>query len=588
MAKSNLHEAQIADRTAHTEAIVSSDAPYKVIVAGAGTGKSFTFKSVLKTKASPCLALTFINNLAADLQKDLGELAEAYTFHAFCKKLLHQLPVKGIDNGFHYYPKLPLLVLSDAKLLDKNLENFEPAFHTLTEDERIEFFLERGSYYNAVSHSDAVFRVLKYLQSGGEDIPTYNQIVVDEYQDFNPLEVAFIEELLKTSPVLIVGDDDQAIYDFKNASPDFVREKANNPDFQKFELPYCSRCTEVIVNAVHDITDHAQWLELLQNRIEKKYVCYLPDKEADSAKYPQIVHASCSTHTSTAPYISKYIEIQLKAIPQEEIDEAKEKGFPCVLIAGPSWYTKQVYSYLKEAGFSNIEFPEEKEKGINILEGYKILMKDDVSNLGWRIVLECSKYEDLANVIYRSYADNEKLNICLKTEFKDFHIGIVQLLNKLLAEEELTLKDKQEIESACSRSLDDVKKFLGIEEEEVVEDGAEVVELDPGPTIKIATINGSKGLSANHVFLVGMNNTTSIARNGLKMIGFPADGNNPSDNEICQLIVGITRTRKKCHLISNGRFGQIYNMKKSSFIDWIDSERIENVTVNKDYFIEQE
>lgn len=582
MSDQNLHDQQNADRTRYSDLIIQSTARNKVIIAGPGTGKSFTFRKLLETKNGDNLALTFINNLAFDLQKDLGELAESHTFHGYCKKLLHKISVDGIDTNFYYFPKLPLLIKSDADLVGVSLDKFDEAFHTLTEDDRIGFYIERGNYYNAVSHSDAVYRVLKYFQSGEATLPTFCQVVVDEYQDFNPLEVAFIDELIKTSPVLIAGDDDQAIYNFKNASPYHIRAKSSHPDFTKFELPYCSRCPQVIVDAVGDITSKAKALNKLQGRIDKKYFCFLPDKESDSTKYSKIIHVNCSTHTRKAPYISKFIEKEILTIPQEEINQAREKGFPCVLIAGPSYYTRQIYEYLK-TNFTNIDYPDEQNKEIDIIEGYKILMKEAESNLGWRIILECSDYKQKAKILKDTHASKNKFTDAINQNFKSEHLLVMEILKKIKDNEQIAENDKNLIVEKCGYSLNELKKILGVED--IEEENKETTE-DTSVSIKITTINGSKGLSANYVFLVGMNNTCSVlVRQKRKTLaGFPFDKNNSTDNEICQFIVGITRTRKKCYLISNFRFGEIYNIQKSVFLDWINSSRIDNITVNADYF----
>lgn len=585
MPDAELHRKQIKDRDKYTALILQSTSRNRVIIAGPGTGKSFTFRKLLETKTGDNLALTFINNLAFDLQKDLGELAESHTFHGYCKKLLHRISVDGIDADFHYFPKLPLLIKADADLIGIDLDKFDEAFHTLTEDDRIGFYIERGNYYNAVSHSDAVYRVLKYFQSGEATLPSFCQVVVDEYQDFNPLEVAFIDELVKTSPVLIAGDDDQAIYNFKNASPYHIRAKSSHPDFTKFELPYCSRCTQVVVDAVGDITTKAKALNKLQGRIDKQYFCFLPDKESDSIKYPKIIHANCSTHTRKAPYISKFIEKEISAIPQEEIDQAREKGFPCVLIAGPSYYTKQIYDYLKTR-FTNIDYPDEQNKEIDIIEGYKILMKDSESNLGWRIILEGSDHKQKAKILKDTHANKNKLADSLDENFKNEHLSVVEILKKIKASKQITESDKNLISEKCGHSVDELKIILGVEDSESTDEESQETSEDTSVSIKITTINGSKGLSANYVFLVGMNNTCSVlVRNTRKTLaGFPFDRNNPTDNEICQFIVGITRTKKKCYLISNFRFGEIYNIQKSVFLDWINSSKIDNVIVNADYF----
>ena len=78
------------------DAVVNSDASKRLIVAGPGTGKSFAFKAALARAVVQAagsdrgLALTFIKNLVADLQKELGLLADVNTFHGYCKHLMHQ------------------------------------------------------------------------------------------------------------------------------------------------------------------------------------------------------------------------------------------------------------------------------------------------------------------------------------------------------------------------------------------------------------------------------------------------------------------------------------------------------------------
>jgi hypothetical protein len=307
----------------------------------------------------------------------------------------------------------------------------------------------------------------------------------------------------------------------------------------------------------------------LQGRIEKRYLCFLPDKEAESLAHPKIVHASCSMHTKRVPYISKFIEREIIKIPQVEIDHAREKGYPCVLIAGPSHYTKQVYEYLKTR-FTNIDYPETKDKNIEILEGYKILMYDQTANLGWRIILECSHLRQKADIIKATYESKQRLAEALDDSFRNEHLEIVALLIKVKAGEVITEAETNAIVGKCEQTIDQIKKFLDIDPE----DGNLVDEVeDTSVAIKMTTINGSKGMSAEYVFMIGMNNGE-----------LPKNAANPTDNEICQLIVGLTRTRKGCYLISNARFGIAFGKPKSVFIDWINPEKIDRITVNANFF----
>ncbi len=50
----------------------TQEADKKLIVAGPGTGKTFTFREALSVSDERGLALTFIRNLVAELRKDLS------------------------------------------------------------------------------------------------------------------------------------------------------------------------------------------------------------------------------------------------------------------------------------------------------------------------------------------------------------------------------------------------------------------------------------------------------------------------------------------------------------------------------------
>jgi len=171
------------------------------------------------------------------------------TFHEFCKKILHES-----RGGVFLFPKLTTIIEKDAKYLDIDCENFDHKFQMLDESgKEISFYLQRGDYYNTVSFNDSVYRMWRELKKDTEILHGFDQILIDEFQDFNPLEVAFIDELEKYGHILIVGDDDQAVYHLRGSSPEYLRKKFTSGHYKTFELPFCSRCTEVVVNATNEI-----------------------------------------------------------------------------------------------------------------------------------------------------------------------------------------------------------------------------------------------------------------------------------------------------------------------------------------------
>lgn len=574
---------QEQERAICTERILNSISRKKIIVSGPGTGKTYFFGLLFSRKQGNYLALTFINDLAEKLKKDLKDMAKSRTFHSFCKGLLHKIKHEGIEDDFTLFPKLELIIKSDAQIIYNKEPNFSRSFKQLDyESKDIPFFLKRSNYYNAVSFDDSVFRVLEYFKKNPNEVPQYDQIVVDEYQDFNRLEVEFINILEAKSPILIVGDDDQALYtQLKYASPNYIREKFKDPQYEKFPLPFCSRCPRVIIDALYDVVSQAKKFGKLRERIDeeyKKYICYLPEKLSDSNKYPKIIHVHCSIQKKALPYIARFIEQEIDKLSPKEIEEINAKGDYTVLITGPKQYLKQINSYLKHTKKYILHFrkPEIERKKISIIDGYKILLDEDkLSNLGWRILLECDPIENMENLLKKTLEDNDiQLHDYLPESYVKKHEGNLDISGKLQRDEKLTEKEREILENIFQVKLSDLK--LQVSKEEDVETSQEESLAADKIKVALSTYVGCKGLSAGYVFIVGLNEGN-----------LPRKNNSPLDIEICQFIVALARTIKQCYLISVSRFAGKPEGRHSIFIDWIDNKRIEFKKVNAEYWKSQ-
>jgi len=92
-------------------------------------------------------------------------------------------------------------------------------------------------------------------------------LIIDEYQDFNPLEQEILDILIDNiGQTYLLGDDDQCIYDFKDSSSDRIIEIYNDTNNRKIEHEHkCYRCADKIV-------EHATNLILEnQKRVPKKW-----------------------------------------------------------------------------------------------------------------------------------------------------------------------------------------------------------------------------------------------------------------------------------------------------------------------------
>lgn len=567
---------QTADRARYTQAILDSDAQKRLIVAGPGTGKTYTFQEALERIEGDGLALTFINNLADELDEDLGGLAQARTFHGYCKFLLHSIPVEGLSNNFDYYPALFDIIGNDLTLLDAdtngNVDDFERVFQNLAEDEPLlESCLELGDYYDSVGHTDAVYRVFRHLRRNQEAIPSYELIVVDEYQDFTLLETEFIDLLTEASPILAAGDDDQALYGFRHASPEYIRAAAEDDSFETFELPYCSRCPQVVVQAFHDIVNSATDRGLLTQRIEKQFTCYLPDKGEVSERNPNLIHAACTVERSNAPYMGRYITTQINSISDPTVESSYESSHPTVLVIGPSPFLDSVYEVLANE-FSQVELKKGDGFGLDPIDAYGRLLEDESSNVGWRILTLVRPFDGINSHVRAALESEEDLVSHLPGDYREHHLYICHLMREHDVEE-LTNDQQQTIEDALDESVDEAYRALGLTD---IENG-EVNGLNTNlPRIVCTSMAGAKGMSAAYVFLVGMVDGH-----------FPRDPTEPTNTEVRKLLVGLTRTRVRCYLLSCGNYAGNW-VDESSFLSWIDRDRIQRQAIDADTLAELE
>lgn len=562
--------------------LVNSDAHKKLVVAGPGTGKTHNFKRVLD-KSGGGLAITFIRALAEDLGRDLGDLAQVNTFHGYCKHLAHNFGgVGGLTAKFDYFPGLPELVAEDLEILGYDRVGREGLDRRIREMEEgdgiLPAALEIGNYYDAVGHNDIVYRVERHFEANPESIPEHKVVVVDEYQDFNYLETRLIDSLAQASAVLIAGDDDQALYGFKGSSPRFIRDLAIEEEVEQFDLPYCSRCTEVVVEAVKQIVVEAQRRGNLANRIMRPYLCYLPEKAEDSDRHPALIHAACSVETNRVAYARKYIAQQVAEIPEEDIRESREGPHPTALVIGPLHYVRPICEHLAER-FANVRLLESAKGGITALDAYRRLARDFDSRLGWRILLHVEPCDGASDRIDRALRENADLGALLPEEYRERHRGPAALVEQLLDGEDLTVDEIAELETATGMTIDQIHAALGTDPEEEADEGAEGYDEeaeaeDEGPTIVCTSQVGAKGLSAEHVFIVGMVNGD-----------IPRDPTNVTDDEVCQLIVGLSRTRKACHLVSAGNWLGVWK-KESTFFRWLGDIATERREIDKDYWNE--
>jgi len=539
------------DREDFINEILRSPSTKKIVVGGPGTGKTCLFEKIIQGK-NKSLTLTFVNELVDDLSLELYGISTVKTLHSYAQRELSHLLKKKIK----IFPKLPEVIKEDAKiLLNKEIE-FDKLFHNREDNNKyIDFYKKRKNYYKHYGYSDVIFGIVKMFEKFRDKIPQYNQIIIDEFQDFNKLEVSLIDLLSQKSPILLAGDDDQALYeDLKDASPEHIRQRYCNKDFgySPFNLPYCSRCTRVIVDAVNDVIYTANKKGFLKNRIEKTFEYFEnKDKDVISDQNKKIIY--CQEYNTAIPY---YIQKQISNIAEE-----RRKKFSVLIISPLGRHAKMIASILKKKGFKNIEFVGKKyNEKATFLEGLKILLEDKVSNLGWRIVSRnILSDKEFSTLIEESDKENaEQIKDIVSNTCKEEVKKLLRILNAVKKGNQV---NQEELEYMFKRieikPYDLAKDFLiddiDYSNQKIIDPGLRKI------PIKTTTIHSSKGLSSDYVFITHFDDRYFIKNKDKKII---------SDQEICNFVVSLARARIKVFLISSIK-------KRPTFLKWIQKNRIE-------------
>ncbi|QOZ25913.1 ATP-dependent helicase [Bradyrhizobium sp. CCBAU 51753] len=148
---------------------------------------------------------------------------------------------------------------------------------------------------------DQKLRAVRCLETSADVLALvqrqFDEIIVDEFQDINELDFAFVSLIARRSRLVITGDDDQAIYGFRGCTPRYIieLEKHLGRTVESFELKRNYRCPRNIVDHATRLIRHNQW------RIEKKPI-------ADRTDDASIKVIASTTATAEAKMIATTID----------------------------------------------------------------------------------------------------------------------------------------------------------------------------------------------------------------------------------------------------------------------------------------
>lgn len=112
-------------------------------------------------------------------------------------------------------------------------------------------------------HSTIDFNDQKYLPIKlGLSLVTVDELLVDEFQDSCPVEIALVRRLVQQgSRVSVFGDPWQAIYSFKGTAADAMELFASEFKATTLPLSLCYRCSKSVITEAQTIVPHIEAVE---------------------------------------------------------------------------------------------------------------------------------------------------------------------------------------------------------------------------------------------------------------------------------------------------------------------------------------
>ncbi len=246
-----------------------------MVTAGPGTGKTKTLISRIQylledrgMRPEQITAVTFTNQAAAELKGRLPRGAEgvqAGTFHTICVRLLREAGREFSIAGEEQSLEAAQEAVEKCSLTVSPGKFREKVSRWKSQDERSEDekFQEALHCYQAWMQEKGLLDFDDLLleaerlddRDGAARGGMFSCLLVDEFQDINPLQYRLIQKWHRLgTDLFVIGDMDQAIYGFRGADPGcFGRLGTDYPDICRVTLVENYRSTKKILEAAWEI-----------------------------------------------------------------------------------------------------------------------------------------------------------------------------------------------------------------------------------------------------------------------------------------------------------------------------------------------
>ena len=588
------------------------------------------------------LAITFTNKAAGEMRERIESrygidtrTLWAQTFHSTCVKILRAFISKiGYESSFSIYDdsdsvklldgiikKLNLPEKYNAKIAASFISKAKCAYQTPEEFEKdfnepifsympkiYKMYQKELKASNALDFDDLIFCTVKLLSECPDVAEKINRrfkyVLVDEYQDTNPLQYRLVSLLSKGGKICVVGDDDQSIYRFMGAHVgNILNFERDFPGAKVVRLEQNYRSTQPILSAANAV--------IANNTKRKGKNLWTDRKDGDKIVFHTFYNQQeegnfiCKTILDGLYQGKKYSDfcVLYRARSQSHSIEMalKGNGIPYKVFGGQAFFKrKEVQDMMAYLNVVNNPYDEtrlrriinEPKRGIGDTTIDKITSVSLRENIPmYSVMLNAANYPELSssadkvNAFCSKIEDfracGESMSISELFEYMYLNIGYDDMLRKNFVQSEYQSRRENVLELLSSirqfEEENDSPTLMGYLEQSALISSVDDMEENP-EYVTLMTMHCAKGLEFDTVFISGF-------EEGL----FPSersameDGGIEEERRLCY--VAITRAKRKLYITSTKNrllYGRIMNNIPSRFLDEIPDDFIEKHLVSAD------
>lgn len=549
-----------------------------LILAGAGSGKTRVLTHRIaylmeEKHVSPynIMAITFTNKAAAEMRNRVNKIvgfgAEQVwvsTFHSACVRILRRYIDRiGYSTDFTIYDtddqkRLMKNVIKDLNLDSKiykengmlnKISDFKNKlmttgdvasmarsdFKMLNVSKIYDNYQEALKKNNALDFDDLIMKTVQLFTKCPEVLESYQDrlqyIMVDEYQDTNAAQFAFVKLLAKKHQNLcVVGDDDQSIYKFRGADiTNILQFEKYFPNARVIKLEQNYRSTKNILEAANAVIhnnegrkDKTLWSD---NEKGDKIDLYQAE---DGYSEAEMVASTIKEDVDNGRSDYSDYAILYRTNNQSRVLEEKlmMKNIPYKIIGGQNFYQrkeiKDIIAYLRVISNPTDDIAVERiinvpKRGIGATTVDKV--KDYARAYGMDLYEALMDVENIPG-LSRTAGKIKKFTDLIEGYKKDEYYGEIEKLTKDILDDtgyvsELVAENTDEANGRIENIDELVSKIVEYQENtedpvlsEFLEEVALVSEIDnlseDSSYVVLMTVHSAKGLEFPYVFLCGM------------------------------------------------------------------------------------